>query len=404
MLIDRTNVLISIARQAELLGLSRSAIYYEPVVDTYDIELMRLIDEQYTKPPFYGSRRMTVILRGIGHVLNRKRIQRLMRVMGIEAIYQKPRLSKSNPGHRIYPYLLRDLEINRNNHVWGTDITYIRLAKGWVYLVAIMDWFSRYVLSWELSTSLEVDFCTSALELALTIGMAEILNSDQGSQFTSTEFVSKLEQNGIRISMDGKGRAMDNIFTERLWRSLKYEEYTGPSEKVFDFKFILYSMIATKEIMNKNKIAEGDNVFFTGLFTSNKGQKRNQPIIRFGKVALISDEKVEWTEDPDKPAKFMDLYLLESLSFGGNSGSPVFFHLSPLRTPGQISITGPNIFLAGIMRGYYYLGAISTLPNKAIKEAVMSIMRGYYLCTISTKIRTTTSVPGKPHRLGGIQE
>ncbi|MBF0467082.1 MAG: IS3 family transposase, partial [Nitrospirae bacterium] len=183
-----------------------------------------LIDEQYTKPPFYGSRRMVVTLRGIGHEVNRKRIQRLMRVMGIEAIYPKPMLSKANPEHKIYPYLLRDLEINRNNHVWGTDITYIRLAKGWVYLVAIMDWFSRYVLSWELSTSLEADFCVSALEQAFTIGMPEIFNSDQGSQFTSTEFVSYLEHNGVQVSMDGKGRATDNIFTERLWRSLKYEE------------------------------------------------------------------------------------------------------------------------------------------------------------------------------------
>lgn len=224
MLIDRTNEFISIARQAALLGLSRSAIYYEPVVDTYDIELMRLIDEQYTKTPFYGSRRMVVTLRGIGHEVNRKRIQRLMGVMGIEAIYPKPRLSKSNPEHKIYPYLLRNLKINRSNHVWGTDITYIRLAKGWVYLVAIMDWFSRYVLSWELSTSLEADFCVRALEQAFTIGMPEILNSDQGSQFTSEEFVSYLEQNGVRVSMDGKGRAIDNIFTERLWRSLKYEE------------------------------------------------------------------------------------------------------------------------------------------------------------------------------------
>lgn len=224
MLIDRTGESIPITRQAELLGLSRSALYYKPVIDTSGTELMRLIDEQYTKTPFYGSRRMAVILNRNGYEVNRKRIQRLMRVMGIEAIYPKPRLSTPHPEHKIYPYLLRNLEITRSNQVWGTDITYIRLAKGWTYLVAIMDWFSRYVLSWELSISLEVDFCTSALELALTIGMAEILNSDQGSQFTSTEFVSKLEQNGIRISMDGKGRAMDNIFTERLWRSLKYEE------------------------------------------------------------------------------------------------------------------------------------------------------------------------------------
>lgn len=224
LLIDLTNKEISITRQAELLGIARSTVYYEPVVDPYDIELMRLIDEQYTRTPFYGSRRMTVALNRNGHTVNRKRIQRLMRVMGIEAIYPKPNLSTPHPNNKIYPYLLRDVQINRSNQVWGTDITYIRLHKGWAYLVAIMDWFSRYVVSWELSTSLEVDFCISALEKAFIIGIPEIFNSDQGSQFTSLDFVSKLEQNNIQISMDGKGRVIDNIFTERLWRTLKYEE------------------------------------------------------------------------------------------------------------------------------------------------------------------------------------
>jgi len=224
LLIEHTNRFITITRQAELLGIARSTVYYEPVVDLYDLELMRFIDEQYTKTPFYGSRRMTVSLNRNGYLVNRKRVQRLMRLMGIEAIYPKPNLSKPHPDNKIYPYLLRNIEINRSNQIWGTDITYIRLSKGWMYLVAIMDWFSRYVVSWELSSGLEVDFCISALERAFAIGMPEIFNSDQGSQFTSLDFVSKLEQNNIQISMDGKGRVTDNIFTERLWRTLKYEE------------------------------------------------------------------------------------------------------------------------------------------------------------------------------------
>lgn len=226
MLIDHTNKDISITMQAELLGIARSTVYYEPVVDPYDIELMRLIDEQYTMTPFYGSRRITEALKRNGHTVNRKRVQRLMKIMGIEAIYPKPNLSKPYPENKIYPYLLRNVEISKSNQVWGTDITYIRLSKGWAYLVAIMDWFSRYVLSWELSISLEGGFCIGALEKALVIGIGtpEIFNSDQGSQFTSLDFVSRLEQNNIQISMDGKGRAIDNIFTERLWRTLKYEE------------------------------------------------------------------------------------------------------------------------------------------------------------------------------------
>lgn len=224
MLIDREHEILSVSRQAELLDISRSSIYYVPVVDEYDCNLMRLIDEQYTKTPFYGSRRMTAILRREGHEVNRKRIQRLMRLMGLEAIYPKPNLSKGNPEHKKYPYLLKGVKIDRSNQVWAIDITYIRLFKGWAYLVAIMDWYSRYVVSWEVSVGLEVDFCIGALEKAFFQGLPEIFNSDQGAQFTSLEFTSRLEQNNILISMDGKGRAIDNIFTERLWRSLKYEE------------------------------------------------------------------------------------------------------------------------------------------------------------------------------------
>lgn len=185
---------------------------------------MRLIDEQYTARPFYGSRRMTAWLRCEGYAINRKRVRRLMQLMALEAIYPKPKTSQPHPEHKVYPYLLRDVEITRPNQVWSTDITYIRLPGGFMYLVAIMDWFSRYVLTWELSNTLDLSFCLSALERALTKGMPEIFNSDQGVQFTSLPFTERLEAAGIKISMDGRGRALDNIFVERLWRSLKYED------------------------------------------------------------------------------------------------------------------------------------------------------------------------------------
>lgn len=223
-LIDASHGSIHICRQAELLGVARSTVYHRPVVKAYQVELMHLIDEQYTKTPFYGSRRMTAVLRRQGHHVNRKRVQRLMREMGLEATYPKPRLSQPHPGHKIFPYLLRQVVINRVDQVWGTDITYIRMSHGWLYLVALMDWFSRYVLAWELSTSLAVDFCLRVLDRAVRVGQPEILNSDQGSQFTSLDFIDRVQQHQVRISMDGRGRALDNIFTERLWRSLKYEE------------------------------------------------------------------------------------------------------------------------------------------------------------------------------------
>lgn len=198
---------------------------------------MRLIDEQYLRRPFYGSPRMTVWLREQGYTVNRKRISRLMRLMGLDAIYPKPRLSQPAPGQRIYPYLLRNLPITRVNQVWSTDITYIRLFDGFIYLVAVIDWYSRYVLSWEVSTSLETSFCLSALDWALKGARPEIFNTDQGSQFTSMDFTSRLESENIRISMDGRGRALDNVFVERLWRSLKYEDiylndYRGVSEAI----------------------------------------------------------------------------------------------------------------------------------------------------------------------------
>lgn len=223
-MIDKEHPSLSITRQVELLDISRSTVYYQPATNQQDLQLMRLIDEQYTKTPFYGSRRMAKELTRKGHHVNRKRVQRLMRLMGLEAIYPRPNLSRAHPDHIIYPYLLKDVEITRPNQVWSADITYIRLKQGWLYLVAVMDWYSRYVLSWELSTSLKSDFCVKALEKALTFGKPDIFNTDQGAQFTSSDFTSTLKAQGIKISMDGRGRAIDNIFTERLWRSLKYEE------------------------------------------------------------------------------------------------------------------------------------------------------------------------------------
>jgi putative transposase len=206
------------------VGLARSTYYYEPVSESEEnLLLMRFIDEQYLKTPFYGSPRMTVWLRQQGFAVNRKRVSRLMRLMGLGAIYPKPNLSQPALGHRIYPYLLRNLPVTAVNQVWSTDITYIRLFHGFIYLVAVIDWFSRYVLSWEVSISMETAFCLSALDWALARARPEIFNTDQGSQFTSVDFTSRLEAASIRISMDGRGRALDNVFIERLWRSLKYE-------------------------------------------------------------------------------------------------------------------------------------------------------------------------------------
>jgi len=217
---------LSIRRQCELLGINRSVLYYTPRgPNGSDLVAMRLIDEQYTRTPFYGVERMTAWLQRTGIVIGHNRVRRLMRLMGLEAIYPKPRLSlPGDDNSRKYPYLLRGLKIERPNQVWATDITYVRLWQGFVYLVAIMDWYSRYVLSWALSTTLDVDFCLEALREALAIARPEIFNTDQGSQFTSGAFTGVLEDAGVAISMDGKGRVFDNIFVERLWRTVKYEE------------------------------------------------------------------------------------------------------------------------------------------------------------------------------------
>jgi putative transposase len=216
---------LSVRRQCALLDLARSGLYYEPRGESAEnLDLTRLIDEAYTRWPFYGVRRMTAWLRREGHQVNAKRVRRLMRLMGLEAIYAKPRLSASGKAHKRYPYLLKDVVTDRADQVWSADITYLRLRGSFLYLVAVLDWFSRYVLSWELSRTLEGAFCVLALEEALRKGRPEVFNTDQGVQFTSEEFTGVLEARQIAISMDGRGRVFDNIFSERLWRTVKYEE------------------------------------------------------------------------------------------------------------------------------------------------------------------------------------
>jgi putative transposase len=223
--VELANPNLSIRRQCELLGVHRAGLYYQPRGESEEnLRLMRLLDEQYTRTPFYGRRRMRVWLRDQGYEVNPKRVARLMDLIGIAAIYPKPKLSVPGDGHKIYPYLLEGVEVNRVNQVWSTDITYIRMAHGFVYLVAVMDWYSRFVLSWALSVTMELPFCLEALDRALGCGQPEIFNSDQGSQFTSEKFTGVLEGRSIAVSMDGRGRCLDNIFIERLWRSLKYEE------------------------------------------------------------------------------------------------------------------------------------------------------------------------------------
>ncbi len=216
---------ITVSRQCDLIGLSRASYYYESQRDdSYNQLIMKLIDEQFTETPFYGVPRITESLRIKGYPVNPKRVRRLMRKMGLEAIYPRKKLSKPHPAHKKYPYLLRDVVIDHSDQVWSVDITYIRLQHGFVYLVAIMDWYSRYVLAWDISTTMDASFCIRTLEKALRISKPEIFNSDQGSQFTSADFTGILEREGIKVSMDGRGRVFDNIFVERLWRTVKYEE------------------------------------------------------------------------------------------------------------------------------------------------------------------------------------
>ena len=222
---DRRHRGLSVVRQCQLLGVSRSSFYYRVKgTSPQDLTLMREIDRQYLETHFYGSRRMRASLERQGKPVSQKRVQRLMRLMGLRAIYRLPRTSRPAPEQRVYPYLLRDMTITRANQVWAADITYLPMARGFLYLVAIMDWHSRYVVSWGLSNTLEAGFCAGALREALSRGRPEVFNTDQGSQFTSREFTQVLEDSGVRISMDGRGRYQDNIFVERLWRTVKYEE------------------------------------------------------------------------------------------------------------------------------------------------------------------------------------
>lgn len=216
---------LSLRDQCRLLDLNRSSLYYKPLpVSTEEQNLMNHLDEIFTMYPFYGSRRLMVSLQAKGYNVGRDHVRTLMRKMGLEAIYPKMNLSKRNQAHKIYPYLLKDLVVTRAGQVWSTDITYIRMAKGFMYLVAVIDWYSRYVLSWRLSNTLETDFCVEALKEALLLGTPDIFNTDQGCQFTSEDFTKVLQERGVQISMDGRGRALDNVFVERLWRSVKYED------------------------------------------------------------------------------------------------------------------------------------------------------------------------------------
>ena len=222
---ERKGGKLSLKKQAELLSISRSSLYYRPVsISAEEVKLKHRIDEIFTKYPFYGSRRITAQLRREKWVINRKRVQRCMQEMGLVAVYPGPNLSKKGSGHQIYPYLLRNVKAAYSNHIWGIDITYIRLHKGWMYLVAILDWYSRYVVSWRLDQTLEIPFVLEAVDAALSKARPDIINSDQGSHFTSPLYLDRFKAVGSQISMDGRGRALDNIFTERLWRSVKYEE------------------------------------------------------------------------------------------------------------------------------------------------------------------------------------
>lgn len=216
--------MLSVSQQCDLLDLSRSSYYYEPATESAaNLSLMAKIDKEYTTHPFLGSRRMATWLQRAGHAANRKRVQRLMRLMSLEAVYPKPRLSVGGAGHKVYPYLLRNVAIERVNQVWSTDITYIPMPTGFMYLTAVIDWHSRYVLSWKLSNTLDAGFCIEALEEALKQGCPEVFNTDQGVQYTSMSFTSRVQEAGAKVSMDGRGRCLDNVFVERLWRSVKYE-------------------------------------------------------------------------------------------------------------------------------------------------------------------------------------
>jgi len=275
-LIEKDNSEISISRQCELLSLSRSTVYYKNVEkDDSNIKLMNIIDEIYTESPFYGRRRITKHLNKVLAIdINVKKVRRLMKVMGIEAIYPKKNLSMPNSQHKKYPYLLSGVDICRVNQVWSTDITYIRLKQGFVYLCAVIDWYSRYVLSWKLSNTMETTFCLEALVDALKLGKPDIFNTDQGSQFTSHEFTNALLSNEIKISMDGKGRVFDNIFVERLWRSVKYENiYPNSYETYLDTRsgLLKYFNFYNNDRLHQSLNYETPKSVYFGNISSLKG-------------------------------------------------------------------------------------------------------------------------------------
>lgn len=291
-MLDSHHKHLSVRKQCALLNLRRSNLYYQVSDETPEnIELMRLLDEEYTRYPFKGVLRMVEYLKDLGHKVNQKRVRRLLRQMGIMAIYPQKNLSQAHPAHKKYPYLLKGLLINKVNQVWCTDFTYIRLNKGFIYLVAVMDWYSRYVLSWRLSNSMDASFCVEALEDALLMhGKPEIFNSDQGSQYTSDDFTGLLLANNIQISMDGRGRAFDNIFIERLWRSVKYEDvyikdYGNITEakSSLDKYFQFYNYERQHQGLENKKPAE---IYFDILYKSHQAN-----II---KNELINNRKIDY--------------------------------------------------------------------------------------------------------------
>ena len=282
---EPSNPDISILRQCGLLGLPRSSYYYQPKGESpLNLRLMRLLDEQYTKIPFYGSPKMTLWLRERGYEINHKRVERLLSLMGLKAIYPKPNTSKPHPEHKIYPYLLRGVKIDHVDQVWSADITYIRMRAGFLYLTAVIDWFSRYVLSWQLSNTLESSFCVEALEAALKIKQPEIFNTDQGTQFTSEDFTGILKDRDIAISMDGRGRCLDNIFVERLWRTVKYEEvylhdYQTPAEAYLGLKkyFEFYNTERFHQALGGRKPYEVYNFESKNAGRSSKIERQARP-------------------------------------------------------------------------------------------------------------------------------
>jgi putative transposase len=294
-MVDRQHPILSLVSQCRLLGISRSSLYYQPAdISQEDLALMKLLDQQYLATPFYGSRRMTIWLRRQGYPVGRKRVQRLMRTMGLQAIYRRPRTSRPALGHKVYPYLLRGLEINGANQVWTADITYLPMRRGFMYLVVIMDWYSRYVLAWRVSNTLDEEFCLDALAEALSQERPEVFNTDQGTQFTSRAFTGFLEEHGVRISMDGKGSFNDNLFIERLWRSLKYEEvylkaYADGREARAGISAYLdfYNTVRPHQTLNYRTPAE---VFLASQGTSNSahlGESSGSEVIISGDPMVV---------------------------------------------------------------------------------------------------------------------